>query len=143
MIEYKNFKWAEIIEDESQITKTSALYMIPVDNTTFRIVVADEDGNRRTIFSTGQPGENATIEIGSVEKLPPDGFPTVNNIGTDTHAILEFGIPQGGKGDPGEAGDISAINFEVNDDMHLIMQLETNTNLDFILDSDGHLILTN
>lgn len=126
MIEYKNFKWAEIVEDESQIVKTSAFYMIPVDETTFRVIVVDDHGNRKSIFSTGQPGESATIEIGSVEKLPPDGFPTVHNIGTDTHAILEFGIPQGSKGDPGqtgpqgekgEKGEDGTFILEYNDDL--------------------------
>lgn len=138
MIDYKNFKWMGIIHDESEILEKSAFYMIPVDATTFRVIVVDDIGDRRSIFSTGSPGENATIEIGSVEKLPPDGFPTVNNIGTDTHAILEFGIPQGEKG---ETGEISTISFNINDDMHLIMQLETNTDLNFSIDNNGHLIL--
>lgn len=48
----------------------------------------------------------------------------------------------GPQGPQGETGDLSVLNFNIRDDMHLIMQLQTNTNLNFILDENGHLILT-
>ena len=51
--------------------------------------------------------------------------------------------PIGPEGPPGPVGEISVITFDVNEDMHLIMQLETNTNLDIELDDNGHLILIN
>lgn len=51
--------------------------------------------------------------------------------------------PPGPIGPIGPPGNISIITFEVNDNMHLLMQLETNTNLDFTIDSNGHLILNN
>ncbi|WP_162141947.1 hypothetical protein [Aureimonas ureilytica] len=49
----------------------------------------------------GPRGAGATVSIGDVETLPPGAEPTVNNVGTLTDAILEFGIPQGAPGVPG------------------------------------------
>lgn len=43
--------------------------------------------------SQGATGEAATIEIGEVSLLPLSETPTVENVGTNTHAILNFGIP--------------------------------------------------
>lgn len=137
----KDFKWVEIVEDDSEIVKNSALYMIPFESGTFKIVVVDDVGNQRVLENTGSPGENATIEIGDVIKLQPNELPTVENVGTETHAILDFGIPQGEKGEKGDPGNISMLTFDVDENMHLIMQLETDTNLDFQLNDDGHLIL--
>ena len=46
----------------------------------------------------GPPGDNATIEINMVESLPAGSSPYVENVGTATHAILNFGIPRGATG---------------------------------------------
>lgn len=43
----------------------------------------------------------------------------------------------------GKDGEITFLSFEVGSDMHLVMQIETNTNLSFSLDNNGHLILVN
>jgi hypothetical protein len=61
----------------------------------------------------GIPGENATIEIGNVESLEPSESATVENVGTATHAILDWGIPRGEKGDKGDKGDpgINAVAY--------------------------------
>lgn len=49
----------------------------------------------------GEPGENATISIGTVSTLTPGSAATVENVGTTTNAILNFGIPAGAQGDSG------------------------------------------
>lgn len=41
----------------------------------------------------------------------------------------------------GKDSELTLINFTVNDDFHLILQLETNMELNFQVDSNGHLIL--
>lgn len=46
----------------------------------------------------GEPGEAATVQIGAVFSLAPGAAPTVNNVGTPNHAILEIGIPRGEAG---------------------------------------------
>lgn len=51
--------------------------------------------------------------------------------------------PPGPPGPTGETGGISLLTFEVNEEMRLLMNIETNTNLDFQLDENGHLILIN
>ena len=42
---------------------------------------------------TGAAGDGATITIGTVTELEPGTAPTVVNSGTETDAILDFGIP--------------------------------------------------
>lgn len=49
----------------------------------------------------GDPGEAATIQIGTVTTLPAGSQATVQNVGTEEDAIFNFGIPQGEKGDTG------------------------------------------
>lgn len=49
-------------------------------------------------------GINATIEIGEVTTLAPGSAATVTNVGTPTHAKLDFGIPEGEQGETGSQG---------------------------------------
>ena len=46
----------------------------------------------------GDPGDAATIQVGSVTTLPAGSDATVENVGTENAAILNFGIPQGPAG---------------------------------------------
>lgn len=55
----------------------------------------------------GDPGEAATLEIGTVTATEPGGDPDVTNSGTSQNAVLNFVLPrgqQGPKGDPGAPG---------------------------------------
>jgi len=52
----------------------------------------------------GEDGAAATITIGTVTALAPGTTPTVNNVGTSTAAILNFGIPSGAQGATGPQG---------------------------------------
>lgn len=49
-------------------------------------------------------GQNSTIQIGSVETLPAGSQAYVNNVGTATHAVLDFGIVTGNTGASGSNG---------------------------------------
>lgn len=49
----------------------------------------------------GEPGDNATINVGAVTTLEPGQEATVQNTGTETNAVLSFGIPKGPQGAPG------------------------------------------
>lgn len=49
----------------------------------------------------GPPGDSATVEIGSVVTGDPGTPVSIVNVGTATHAILNFVVP---KGDQGEQG---------------------------------------
>ena len=79
------------------------------------VVVQDEysyslDAEQRMITfagnkgDKGDPGEAATIQIGTVTTLPAGSSATVENVGTPSDARFNFGIPQGQKGDPGDPG---------------------------------------
>lgn len=52
----------------------------------------------------GDAGDNATIAIGTVTTLEPDQEATVQNTGTETNAVLSFGIPKGATGPQGPQG---------------------------------------
>jgi hypothetical protein len=58
-------------------------------------------------LATGLPGPGATITVGSVTTLAAGSNATVNNVGTATNAVFDFGIPQGVKGDTGTAATIT------------------------------------
>ena len=53
------------------------------------------------IGQPGPQGEAATIEVGTVTTLPAGSAATVTNVGTESAAVFDFGIPKGDKGDPG------------------------------------------
>ena len=52
----------------------------------------------------GERGTNATVYIGTTSTLAPGSQATVYNSGSDSNAVLNFGIPQGAKGDTGATG---------------------------------------
>jgi hypothetical protein len=54
--------------------------------------------------AAGQPGQAATITVGSTRTLPPDSLASVANIGTSGAAVLNFAIPQGPLGPQGPPG---------------------------------------
>lgn len=49
-------------------------------------------------------GRSATIQIGSVETLPAGSEAYVQNVGTETDAVFNFGIPEGERGLSGSDG---------------------------------------
>ena len=51
--------------------------------------------------ATGAVGDNATIAIGTITTLVEDSNATVSNAGTDTAAVLNFGLPMGQTGAQG------------------------------------------
>ena len=56
----------------------------------------------------GERGTNATVYIGTTSTLNPGSQATVYNSGTDSNAVLNFGIPKGEKGDTGATGATGA-----------------------------------
>ena len=50
-------------------------------------------------------GRSATIQIGTVETLPAGSEAYVQNVGTETDAIFNFGIPEGERGLSGNDGE--------------------------------------
>lgn len=52
----------------------------------------------------GLDGESATIRIGNVTSVDYDDPATVVNVGTSTHAILDFSLPRGQQGEQGLQG---------------------------------------
>ena len=61
--------------------------------------------------TNGTDGQSATIQIGSVTTLEPGSSATVTNVGTETNAVFNFGIP---KGEPGENATNSVTSTSIN-----------------------------
>ena len=53
--------------------------------------------------ATGADGTDPTITIGTVTTLPADSEAYVNNTGTETNAVFDFGIPRGPQGSSANA----------------------------------------
>ena len=52
----------------------------------------------------GLDGESATIQVGNVTSVDYDDPATITNVGTSTHAILDFSLPRGEQGEQGLQG---------------------------------------
>ena len=78
------------------------------------IEITDANGTTTATINDGEDGSdgaNATISIGSVTSLSYGSTPTVTNSGTETNAILNWGIPEGQRGEQGIQG-IPGINAQ-------------------------------
>lgn len=53
-----------------------------------------------------------TVSVGTTSTLSPGSNATVTNVGTDTDPILNFGIPQGQTGQPGDDGVSPEVTVE-------------------------------
>ena len=63
----------------------------------------------------GERGTNATVYIGTTSTLNPGSQATVYNSGTDSNAVLNFGIPKGEKGDTGPMPTIAQTTGQAID----------------------------
>ena len=70
----------------------------------------------------GEKGDSATITIGEVETVEPNELANVENIGTETNAILNFKIPKGDKGEDGLTEE--EINELIDTEIDEITNLE-------------------
>lgn len=72
-------------------------------------MVAEVNEMKKTALK-GDPGEAATLEIGTVEASEPGSAPSVTNSGTAQEAILNFILPRGQTGPEGPVGQ-TQIHF--------------------------------
>ena len=63
----------------------------------------------------GERGTNATVYVGTTTTLNPGSQATVYNSGTDSNAVLNFGIPKGEKGDTGPMPTIAQTTGQAID----------------------------
>lgn len=125
---FKFLKWIEVIQREDLAVKSSSMYILERDKIWCDVIFIDDKGNKRKISG------------GSVEQMRQYfSLLDLSNLSEENIEIWKDKLG-GLQGPPGPAGDISVLSFDVTDDMRLIMQLETNTDLNFEL-NNGHLIL--
>jgi hypothetical protein len=90
---YPNSGTLELRQGRKQLDETA----IPIYTT--------EDPAPLLKGETGDQGEAATIEVGTVTTVSPATPASVSNSGTSGAAVFDFEIPQGLKGDKGDTGD--------------------------------------
>lgn len=64
-----------------------------------------DKGDKGNTGATGEAGQAATVAVGTVATLQPNQSAYVNNSGTSSSAVFNFGIPKGEKGDTGSQGE--------------------------------------
>ena len=80
---------------------------------------------------TGPAGPSASIAVGTVTTLPAGSNATVTNSGTSSSAVLDFGIPQGVKGETGATGprgEIGATGQSANISIGTVTTLPSGIN---------------
>lgn len=100
----------------------------------------DADLNPKLDNGTIQYGR---LSIGSVTTVSPETPASVENVGTESNAILNFNIPKGNKGDKGDKGtkgDSGLVAFSLENN-HLIATSESQDNLTNYDLTNGHLYL--
>ena len=102
----------------NQIVAFSDFDDFPMKGNIYRIYLAQSNynlywwnGEQYVSLTYAMRGKAATIRIGEVETLLPGDDATIENVGTDTDAVLNFGIPRGDKGDSGTItiGDVTTV----------------------------------
>lgn len=89
---------------------------VTVSQPNSHVVVKNAGGLRGLTGETGPqgpqgvPGEAATVTAGTTTTLPAGSDATVQNVGSTSAAIFNFGVPKGDKGDTGESGAAATIS---------------------------------
>lgn len=79
-------------------------------------MLAGRDGIDGIDGIDGVDGQSSTIAIGNVETLPPGSSAYVQNVGTESNAVLNFGIPRGNAGEGAPSwGDITGTLSDQTD----------------------------
>lgn len=63
----------------------------------------------------GPQGESSTVTVGATDTLPAGEKASVSNTGDDMHAVLQFAIPKGDKGDPAPIVPIVGVSDRAED----------------------------
>ncbi len=83
-------------DNRIQVKRTNSNIRLGV--TRHKISLTHNSGHR------GPQGKMGTLAVGSTTTLPAGSQADVENVGTDSAAVLDFFIPKGDKGDQGETG---------------------------------------
>ena len=76
----------------------------------------------------GADGKAATVKVGTVTTLEAGSNATVTNVGTETNAILNFGIPQGTPGEGGGSSEGGTTNYLLLENKPKINNVELSGN---------------
>ena len=113
-----NLDWIITKIKEFSGNQISAIACQQIDADTIKFIITYTDGSTKELTEIdlpagpkgdkgdqgqkGDTGTAATVSIGTVSTLPAGSDATVTDSGTSSASILNFGIPQGATGSPGE-----------------------------------------
>ena len=118
------------------ITVKSTTTGLPGTDAMVKNVGDSTDAKLEFTIPQGMPGENATIEIGEVTS---GSTPSVTNVGTDTHAILDIVVPEGPKGQAGTAATVEVGEVKEGDSFNVVNTgSKTNAVFDFTFPSSAN-----
>jgi hypothetical protein len=104
------------LHDSSAALLWRRSFQIPVQTGTFNLATATPVSSIPVqVVKTGATGTAATIVVGTVSELAPGDVPTINNEGTSSSAILDFGIPGSGGSGGASAAPFGVISATVTD----------------------------
>lgn len=87
----KRFKSVEIIDTEDEAVKPSSAYLLPLDDTKLKMVISDDQGNKR-ILESGSPDLIGLSDVPSSYNGKAGNFLIVNSTETGTEfAEVEIG----------------------------------------------------
>lgn len=157
-IKGNSFKEASIIHDDFEMDEKNSIYFKPVGDS-FEMYVADKFGVKRKLVSSGGAAgpKGDKGDKGDVGSIGPQGIQGIQGLKGDKGETGSQGITglkgdkgdtgnqgiqglKGDKGDIGEDGSLSLINFHVDENMKLHMEIQPNTGLEFSV-VDGRLIV--
>ena len=98
-------KWLKKVEQALKDDTLVDVAVVRIDDEHVKLVFKFEGGAEFESgvlqLARGEAGEAATVEVGDVTLAPYYADASVENVGTSTHAVLNFVVP---RGTPGEAG---------------------------------------
>ena len=92
---------------------TSAMFRVSVCPGVYSEEALESSDEYGLLLDAISKAKAATVTVGEVSTLEPDQLATVTNTGTDTDAILNFGIPRG------ENGSGGGTSYEIGDGLKL------------------------
>lgn len=90
------------IEEKSEVSASDKILILDSETDEARLAKKDElKGDKGDQWDPWTPWAAATVTVWTTSTLPAWSSATVNNSGTSTDAVLNFGIPKWDKGDTG------------------------------------------
>lgn len=123
---------AEMLTVEGNVREAAANYPRVQGGTWWTYNAATGEYEDSGQPAQGPQGNAGTITAGTTTTLPAGSSATVSNVGTDTAAVFNFGIPKGEPGTPSVGDGFTVYEHEKEGAVHLLTFDEGNENIQFV-----------